>query len=39
MITLITIVQARGTVHYQHQNVFDSQKSTSTINAHINIST
>ena len=30
-------VQARGTVHYQHQNPLDNQKSTSTVNAYINI--
>ena len=30
-------LQARGAVHYQHQNPLDSQKSTSTINAYINI--
>ena len=30
-------LQARGAVHYQHQNPLDNQKSTSTINAYINI--
>ena len=30
-------LQARGAVHYQHQNPLDSQKSTSTINAYISI--
>ena len=29
--------QALGAVHYQHQNPLDNQKSTSTINAYINI--
>ena len=29
-------LQARGAVHYQHQNTLDNQKSTSTINAYIN---
>ena len=30
-------IQARGTVHYQHQHPLDNQKSASTINAYINI--
>ena len=30
-------LQARGAVHYQHQNPLDNQKSTSIINAYINI--
>ena len=30
-------LQARGAVHYQHQNQLDNQKSTSTINTYINI--
>ena len=30
-------LQARGAVHYQYQNLLDNQKSTSTINAYINI--
>ena len=30
-------LQARGAVHYQHQNPLDNQKRTSTINAYINI--
>ena len=30
-------LQARGAVHYHHQNPQDNQKGTSTINAYINI--
>ena len=46
MIIIITLIyrtiprkhlQARGAVHYQHQNPLDNQKSTSAINAYINI--
>ena len=32
-----TNLEACGAVHYQYQHPLDSQKSTSTINAHINI--
>ena len=33
----LTHLQARGAVHYQHQNPPDNQKSTSTVNAYISI--
>ena len=33
----VKFLQARGAVHYQHQNPLDNQKSTNTINAYINI--
>ena len=37
MLYPIQIYIACGAVHYQHQNPLDNQKSTSTINAYINI--